>query len=79
MITLKGLIIRERKVGESNKSIIVLSEELGIINVFIRGGAKSKKTTSATQLFSYSTLCVEPKVDAHGHTNYYLNSCEPIK
>ena len=78
MITLKGLVIRENKVGESSKSIIVLSEKLGIINVFMRGGAKSKKNAAATQLFSYSKLCIGEKKDAHGHTNYYLNSSEPI-
>ena len=78
MLTLKGLVIRENKIGESSKSIIVLSEKLGIINVFVRGGAKSKKSISSTQLFSYSILCIDEKKDAHGHTNYYLNSSEPI-
>ena len=78
MITLNGLIIRENKVGESSKTIVVLSEELGIINVFMRGGAKSKKNSASTQLFAYSKLCIDSKKDAHGHTNYYLNSSEPI-
>lgn len=78
MRTFKGLIIRENKVGESSKSIIVLSEEFGIINVFVRGGAKSKKNTSSIQLFAYSKLCIDEKKDAHGHINYYLNSSEPI-
>ena len=78
MITLKGLIIRERNIGESNRMIIVLTEKLGIINVFIRGGAKSKKTLSSTQLFSYSKMCLEMKVDAKGLNNYYLNSSEAL-
>ena len=78
MITIKGLVIREKTVGESSKTIVVLSEELGIINVFIRGGAKSKKNVSATQLFSYSNLCIDAKNDAYGQANYYLNSSEPI-
>lgn len=78
MITLKGLVVRENKIGESSKSITVLSGELGIIDVFVRGGMKSGKSISSTQLFAYSTLCLEDKKDAYGHTNYYLNSCEPL-
>ncbi|MGN0622954.1 MAG: DNA repair protein RecO [Oscillospiraceae bacterium] len=76
MKTLKGLIIRENSRGESSKSVSVLCAELGVIDVFIRGGMKSGKTASSTQLFTYSTLCLEEKRDAHGHTNYYLNSAE---
>lgn len=78
MITLKALVVRENKVGESSKAITVLSSELGIIDIFIRGGAKSSKSTSSTQLFSYSMFCLEEKKDAYGHINYYLNSCEPL-
>lgn len=54
MITLKALVVRENKIGESSKAVTVLSSELGIIDIFIRGGAKSSKSTSSTQLFSYS-------------------------
>lgn len=78
MITIKGLVIRENKVGENSKSIIVLSAELGVIDIFVRGGVKSNKSISSTQLFAYSSLCLEEKRDAHGRSNYYLNSCEPL-
>ncbi len=76
MITLKGLIIREKSVGESSKSISVLTAELGVIDVFVRGGMKSKKTSASTQLFTYSIFCLEEKKDSKGHSNYYLNSTE---
>ena len=78
MITLKGLVVRENKRGENSKSITVLSAEIGMIDVFVRGGMKSSKSISSTQLFAYSTLCIDEKKDAKGHSNYYLNSCEPI-
>ncbi len=78
MKTLKGLIIRENSRGESSKSITVLSAELGVIDVFVRSGMKSTKMSSSTQLFTYSKLCLDEKIDAKGHTNYYLNSVESI-
>lgn len=77
MITINGLVIKENKIGESSKSIVVLCEDLGIINIFMRGGAKSKKNSSATQIFSYSKLCIDSKVKANGQSEYYLNSSEP--
>lgn len=78
MVTLKGLIIRENSRGESSKSVSVLCAELGVIDIFVRGGMKSGKTASSTQLFTYSLLCVEEKKDSKGHTNYYFNSAETL-
>lgn len=78
MLTFKGLVVRETKKGESSKLITVLSAEHGVIDIFVRGGVKSSKSISSTQLFSYSNFCVDVKKDAHGYSNYYLNSCEPI-
>lgn len=79
MITLKGLILLEKDIGESSKSITVLTAEKGVINIFIRGGKKSNKNSSSTQLFSFSKLCFEQKINAKGQTNYFLNSSESIK
>lgn len=76
MITLKGLIIREDQRGESSKSISVLCAERGVIDVYVRGGMKSGKTASSTQLFTFSKLCIEEKKDAKGSSRYYLNSAE---
>lgn len=78
MITLKGLIIREKIRGENSKVITVLCSEFGIIDIFVRGGLKSGKLTSSTQLFSYSKLCIEEKKDSSGQINYYINSAESI-
>lgn len=78
MKTFKGLVIREKGRGESSKSITVLCADNGIIDIFVRGGMKSQKSSSATQVFSYSLFCTEEKKDARGHVNYFLNSAESI-
>ena len=79
MTTLKGLVLKESDSGESSKSICVLTAEQGVIYIYVRGGKKSSKTTSATQAFSYSTLCFEEKKNANGQVSRYLNSSEPVK
>ena len=79
MTTLKGLVLKETDSGESSKSICVLTAEMGVIYIYVRGGRKSSKTTSATQSFSYSELCFEEKKNAKGQVNRYLNSSEPVK
>lgn len=79
MTTLKGLILKETDSGEASKSICVLTAELGVIYIYVRGGKKSTKTASATQSFSYSTLCFEEKKNAKGQVSRYLNSSEPVK
>lgn len=78
MLTLKGLILRENDCGESSKSVSFLTAERGVIDIYIRGGRKSTKSSSATQLFSYSTFCIDEKKDAHGQSRFYLNSAESI-
>lgn len=78
MLTVKGLILREKKIGEISKSVSVITADKGVIDIFIRGGQKSVKNAASTQLFAYSSLCVEEKKTASGHTEYYLNSSEMI-
>lgn len=79
MTTLKALIIAEKDRGESSKSITVVTAEKGVIDVFVRGGRKSTKTSSGTQLFSYSEICLDEKRNSRGITDYYLNSCQSIR
>lgn len=79
MTTFKALVLSEKNVGESAKSITVLTAEKGVINVLVRGGQKSSKNSSATQSFAYSKLCLDEKKNAKGQINYFLNSSENIK
>ncbi len=78
MQTLKGLILKEKNIGEISKSVSVITADKGVIDIFIRGGQKSVKNAASTQLFSYSALCVDVKKTASGQTEYYLNSSELI-
>lgn len=78
MLTLKGLVIRESDRGEASKSISILTAEKGIVNVFIRGGRKSSKNASPSEMFAYSSFCLDEKKNANQQI-YYLNSCESIK
>ncbi len=79
MINIKGLVIAERDVGEAAKSVTLLTGIMGCIEVYVRGGKKSKKSASSTQLFCYSEYSIEDKRDAKGNVHYYYNSSEPIK
>ena len=50
-----GIVIREVKTKESDKIITVLSRELGVINIYVKGAMRLKnKFHSAVGLFTYS-------------------------
>lgn len=50
----RGLIINEMAIGESDKRIVIYSKEKGKIQVFAKGARKTKSELLAgTQLFSY--------------------------
>lgn len=78
MFTLDCFVIKEMPAGESSKKIYVLTKEKGIISVFVRGGMKSRKNNSATQLYSFSVMCIDERRNASGDRYYYLNSVESI-
>jgi DNA repair protein RecO (recombination protein O) len=79
MITVDGLVISERPSGENSKSIILMTKEYACIKVFVRGGRKSNKSTSSTQLFCYAKFSLEEKTLANGNVRYFYNSSEPIR
>lgn len=52
---LKGIVIKEIPVGESNKHIVVLTKEQGKLLLFAKGARNQKsKLLAGTQLFSFS-------------------------
>lgn len=79
MRNLKGLVIAERDSGETGKLITLLTAELGCISVYVRGGRKSRKSLSSTQLFCYAHFSLEEKKQPSGEVRYYYNSSEPIR
>ncbi len=72
--TSKGIVLRERTSGENDKFIDFLSQDYGLMEVKVRGAKKAgSKSNAATQLFSYTKLCI-----TKNRTPYYvLNSAEP--
>ena len=77
LIKFKGLIIKEKRIGD-NKLIVVLTKELGVISIFCNGVFKPQsKNLGSTQLFSYSDFCVNEKTDPKGNKSYYLESSQP--
>ncbi len=59
IITTKGIVLRERGVGENDKFIEILTENVGIVEALVRGGKKiTSKNSAATQLLTYSVFCL---------------------
>ncbi len=74
MITVEGIVLKERSVGEQDKFIDILTKESGVLEISVKGAKKiNGKSGSSTQLFAYSRFCVQQRKD-----RYYLNSAEPI-
>lgn len=74
MITVEGIVLKERPVGEQDKFIDILTIESGVIEVSVKGARKiNGKSGSSTQLFAYSRFCIQQRKD-----RLYLNSAEPI-
>lgn len=54
-----GIVLKEVKTKESDKIITVLSRELGVINIYVKGAMRLKnKFHSAVSLFAYSEFVV---------------------
>lgn len=73
--TIRGLVIREQTVGESDRLITVLSDEFGLVKAFVRR-AKSYKNQnmSATSLFVYGEFKLYKGKDA-----YVIDNAVPLE
>lgn len=75
LTTLKGLVLRERSLGDNDKFLDILTDSAGLIEVCAKGVKKQNaKNASVSQAFCYATYCIS---DSHGR--YILNSAEPIR
>lgn len=75
LTTLKGLVLRERSLGENDKFLDILTDRLGLVEVLAKGVKKANsKNASVAQSFCYAEYCLS---DSNGR--YYLNSAEPIR
>lgn len=73
LVTVEGIVVGKRDVGESNCFLDILTSEYGVIEVTAHGLRKQgSKNASATGLFSYSIFCLN-KTDLR----YSINSTQP--
>ncbi len=75
MITVRGLVLRERFTAGSDKFIDVLTEKYGIIEICVKGARKiTGRNLAPAMLFSYSEFCLRQRGNM-----YYIDSAVPIK
>ena len=74
LITTRGIVISSREVGESDRSISIITDKLGVIDILAKGARKiNSKNNASTQLFAYASFCFNERGG-----RYYLNSSEPV-
>lgn len=74
MITIEGIVLRERSVGEQDKFIDILTKDRGVLEASVKGAKKiNGKNGSSSQLFAYSRFCLDQR-----RNMLYLNSAEPL-
>lgn len=75
LTTLKGLVLRERSLGENGKFLDILTDSAGLLEVAAKGVKKqNSKNASVSQSFCYATYCL-----SENKGRYILNSAEPIR
>ena len=75
LTTLKGLVLRERSVGENDKFLDILTDSAGLIEVSAKGVKKqNSKNASVSHAFCYANYCL-----SESGGRYILNSAEPIR
>ena len=74
MITTDAVVISRREAGDSGYYLTVLSPDMGLVDVTVRGAKKyGASNSAASQLFSCSRLCL-----SQSRGRYYINSSEPV-
>ena len=75
IVNMNGLVLHERMAGEKGRFLDILTQEQGVVEVYVRGAKKiTSKSTSVTQLFSYASFCLEQRGEM-----YYFQSARPIR
>lgn len=76
LLTVKGVVLSQRQVGEQDQYIDILTEDRGVLEVLVKGSSRiSSKSGSAVQLFAYSAFCLRKNKKG----GYALNSVSPIR
>lgn len=71
----EGLVIKESRVGESDRLVTVLTKQKGILRAFVQRAERTKSgKLSATRLFSYSRFTI-----FEGRDKYIIDDAQPIE
>lgn len=71
----KGLIIKEKTVGESDKLVTLLTEDFGLVRAFVRKGRSiNNPNISATSLFAYGEFTLY-----RTKTAYIIERSDPME
>ena len=66
MAKTKGLVIKERTVGESDRLVTLLTADYGLVNAFVRNAKQLKnKLSASTSLFAYCEFSIYQGRDAN--------------
>ncbi len=75
LVTVKGLVIGRREVGDNNCFLDIFTDKLGMVEVMAHGVKKlGGKNSAASSMFSLAVFCLNKK-NSGGYT---LNSTEPV-
>ncbi len=70
-----GLIIRQQNIGERDRLVTALTEQLGVVRCFVRGARDIKSPKcAATELLCYSKLTLHKSRDS-----YIIGDAKPLK
>ena len=74
LVTVEGIVIGKRDIGEHNCFLDILTNDFGVIEATAHGIKKlNSKNASSAGLFSYSKFCFNKT-----NLRYTLNSAEPV-
>lgn len=75
LLTIRGIVLKETPVGETDKFITILAKDYGKISVSVKGAKRVRSgLTAGTSLFSYSDFYI-----ASVRKKMYLNQTDPIE
>lgn len=73
--SMKGLVIKEQTIGESDRLVTLLTADNGLVRAFARGAKQVRnRMSSSTSLFAYSTFSLYRGRDA-----YVIENASPIE
>lgn len=74
-IDARGLVVSEKRTGDSDRLVTVLTGERGILRAFVRqSGRTGGARLSATRLFTYSRFTI-----FEGRESYIIDDAQPIE